>query len=227
MSKRKPSGQLPLHLPLEAASAREDLLVSDANAAAVHFLDSWPEWPAPIVILAGPTGAGKTHLAQIWAARSQANILPSLGSDDELPQQTYGNYVVEDIVQGNFSETRLFHIINMVKAGKGNLLLTSRRWPGDWGIVLPDLQSRMKLAHVVELNEPDDELLRGVLFKLFADRQMMVEMSVIEYCATRMERSLAFAQKLVEAIDQASLAEKRAITIPLASLALQTLGMQE
>jgi len=227
MSKRTPSGQLPLHLPLEAASAREDLLVSSANTDAVAFLDSWPQWPAPIVILAGPTGAGKSHLAQIWASQAQAHILPSLGADDELPQQNYGNFVVEDIVQGNFSETRLFHIINMVKAGKGNLLLTSRRWPGDWGIALPDLQSRMKLAHLIELHEPDDELLRGVLFKLFSDRQMAVEMPVIEYCATRMERSLAFAQKLVETIDQASLAEKRAITIPLASLALQSLGMQE
>ena len=135
--------------------------------------------------------------------------------------------MVEDIAQGGFSETWLFHLINAIHMNKGNLLLTSRRWPGDWGISLPDLQSRMKLAHLLELNEPDDVLLTGVLSKLFSDRQLHVKTSVVEYLVHRMERSLASAQTLVAEIDGLSLSEKRGVSKHLASAALKNMGLAE
>ncbi|MEE9313800.1 MAG: DnaA/Hda family protein [Rhizobiaceae bacterium] len=224
MSTKRKSEQLPLHLPLEVASAREDLIVTTANQQAVTFLDNWPEPElSPIAILAGPVGAGKTHLAHIWAARMEAKFLPlSTASDLAVPQG--GSYVVEDLVQGAFSETWLFHLINTVRSNNSALLLTSRRWPGDWGIALPDLQSRIKLAHLMELNEPDDALLAGVLMKLFSDRQLHVEAPVIDYLVQRMERSLASAQNLVFEIDGLSLAEKRGVTKQLAGDALRNLG---
>ncbi len=224
MVKRKNSGQLPLLLPLEAAQARDDLVVSDANRQAVKFVDAWPDWPTPIVLLAGPVGAGKTHLANIWAARSDAQFISGRddGEEQQLPQGK--NFVVEDIVQGAFSETRLFHLINAVRAVSGTLLLTSRRWPAAWGVALPDLQSRLKLIHIVELNEPDDALLWGIMGKLFSDRQMNVELTVLDYLCTRMERSLAYGQALVAEIDRQSLAQKRPVTIPLAAEAMQALA---
>ncbi len=231
MSTRKQEMQLPLHLPLEVASAREDLVVTDANREAVTYLDNWPLMnegsdTISIAILAGPVGAGKSHLANIWAARVGAEFLsPSTTADQQVPSE--GSYVVEDIAQGAFSETWLFHLINAIRASNGSLLLTSRRWPGNWGITLPDLQSRMKLAHLMELNEPDDGLLAGVMTKLFSDRQLHVEANVVEYLVVRMERSLASAQKLVAEIDNLSLAEKRGVSKPLAATALRNLGWQE
>lgn len=217
--------QLSLQLPLQAAQAREDLVVSDVNRHAVEFMDAWPDWPGAIAILAGPVGAGKTHLAQIWASRANAHFL-DLSLDPEPTEVLPGaNFVVEDIVQGAFNESWLFHLFNAVRASKGHLLLTSRRWPGEWGVALPDLQSRVKSAHMMELQEPDDALLRGVLSKLFADRQLLVEPSVIDYLVLRMERSLASAQALVERLDQLSLSEKRAITRPLAADVLSNLGL--
>ena len=216
--------QLSLHLPLQAASERDDLIVTPANEQAVAFLDSWPAWPGTVAILAGPVGAGKSHLAYIWAARAQARFLtPVFEGPQDIPEG--GHCVVEDIRQGGFSETWLFHLINAVKASKCNLLLTSRRWPGDWGIALPDLNSRMKLAHLMELNEPDDAMLEGVLLKLFSDRQLIVEPSVVDYLVIRMERSLASAQLLVAEVDRLSLAEKRGVTKPLVSQALRNLGL--
>ncbi|MFD0915652.1 hypothetical protein ACFQ14_04470 [Pseudahrensia aquimaris] len=224
MASRTRPEQLPLHLPLQAAQAREDLIVGPSNTHAVEFLDSWPQWPTRIAILAGPTGSGKSHLAQIWASRSEARFLdPSLDSPDD---PSIGSVVVEDIAQGNFAESWLFHLINTLRANGGDLLLTSRRWPSDWGIVLPDLQSRMKTAHLMEISEPDDMLLAGVLTKLFADRQVEVDPSVIEYLVTRMERSLASAQEMVERLDVLSLAEKRAVTRPLVAEALRQMGLQ-
>ena len=215
---RVTTGQLPLRLPLEAATARDDLVVSLANASAVEFLDAWPRWPVMTAVVAGPTGAGKSHLAQIWAARADARFLTP-GVDD-LPSGP-GAWVVEDLARGAFSEQWLFHLLNAVRAHEGHLLLTSRRWPGDWGIALPDLASRMRLAHVVELHEPDDTLLHGVLVKLFSDRQLAVAPNVIDYLAMRMERSLASAQRIVEAVDGLSLSEQKPATRAIAARALE------
>jgi len=235
MKKGKKAVQLPLQLPLEVTSAREDLVVTSANREAVNYLDNWPRsTPDPgsrsgsssIAILAGPVGAGKTHLANIWAARVGAKFLtPSTENGQEIPET--GSFVVEDIAQGGFSETWLFHLINATLVSKGNLLLTSRCWPGDWGIALPDLQSRMKLAHLLELFEPDDILLTGVLTKLFSDRQLQIQPDVVEYLVRRMERSLSSAQILVSEIDQLSLSEKRGVSKHLAGAALKNLGLVE
>lgn len=220
------NGQLPLNLPSTAGLGQEDLVVSAVNHGAVSFIESWPNWPGPIAILAGPVGVGKSHLAAVWAHKAEATFLPP---PDDLSISVEGGafFVVEDIQVGNFDDTALFHLINSVRAQNGNLLLTSRTWPGNWGIELPDLQSRMKLAHLIELSEPDDQLLRGVMMKLFADRQIEVGAPVVDYLVLRMERSLACAQDLVDVLDNLAMAQKRAITKPLAADALRQMGLQE
>lgn len=214
-------GQIPLNLLPQSGAAREDLVVSPVNAMAVEFLDSWPTWPTPLVILAGPVGAGKSHLAKIWADRSGASYLEP-NPDEPLPDLGDGKYfVVDGLDRGNIGENWLFHVINSVRAQQGGVILTSRLWPGEWGISLPDLTSRLKTAHLVELNEPDDALLHGVLIKLFSDRQLQVESQVIDYLVTRMERSLASAQDVVKRLDALSLATKRSVTRSLAARALE------
>ena len=151
------SVQIPLDLSVGSAGGAVDVIVTYANRDAVSFIRSWPDWPGSIAILAGPVGGGKTHLASIWAQQSNARILKSLRDPDTLPDAGV-NVVLEDVEVGNFDQTALFHLINLVRANNASLLLTSRFWPGSWGIDLPDLQSRMKLAHLIELAEPDDEL---------------------------------------------------------------------
>jgi chromosomal replication initiation ATPase DnaA len=178
------SVQLPLNLPLKATLGLEDLVVSRSNQDAIGFIESWPDWPGQIAVLAGPVGAGKSHLAAIWAQLSDAAyMLPK--KDMPMPSAESENGIVEDIEAGSFDQTALFHLINRAQAHGGHLLLTSRVWPGNWGLDLPDLQSRMKLAHLIELGEPDDDLLRGVLTKLFSDRQIEVEPAVVDFLVCR------------------------------------------
>ncbi|MEL6966556.1 MAG: hypothetical protein AAGM04_04160 [Pseudomonadota bacterium] len=216
--------QLSLHLPLAVGSARDDLVVTPANARAVSFFDDWPNWPTQLAILAGPVGAGKTHLATIWAESAGAEFRAPETTSDEPPDVS-GNIVVEGLQQGAFSEVWLFHLINAARATGHTMLLTSRRWPADWGVALPDLRSRLRAAHLVELNEPDDDLLRGVLVKLFADRQVLVQPAVVDYLVVRMERSLACAQALVARLDGLALSQRRAVTRTLAAQALKEMGL--
>jgi chromosomal replication initiation ATPase DnaA len=217
--------QLPLDLSHQVGRSRDDLVVSAANADAAALIDRWPDWPSPVVVLAGPPGAGKTHLAEIWRAQAGADSVPAgrLGAD-AVAAASLRPVLVEDADAGRLDENGLFHLINAVRAAGTGLLLTARRFPAAWGVRLPDLASRLKAAATVEIHEPDDLLLAGVITKLFADRQVEVEPHVVQFLVRRIERSLATAIRVVDRLDRAALEQKSRIT---RTLAAQTLSAHD
>lgn len=202
--------------------SQDDLVVGETNRAAAELMSNWPDWPSPVVVLAGPTGAGKTHLASIWRVQAgAASFDPARIGDPELPES--GAALVEDADATDPDENGLFHLINAVLAARGTLLLTSRSFPGAWQLQLADLVSRLKAATTVEIAEPDDALLSAVITKLFADRQLTVEPHVVSFLVHRMDRSLATAMKLVGEIDKLSLEKKARISRALAADALASI----
>ena len=220
------SAQLPLALSHPPEYGRESFLAGPSNAAALALIERWPDWASPIAVLTGPPGSGKTHLAHIWAERAGARLVPAdaIGPDEAPPLPPGGAFVVEDIAMDAVPERALFHFINSSKEHGASLLITSRSPVADWRIGLPDLASRLRMAVPLTLAEPDDELLRKVLVKLFADRQLIVDKPVIDYLLLRMERSLGTARALVEALDREALAAARRITRPMAARVLATTG---
>lgn len=218
----EPPRQLPLDLPHEAALSRDDYLVGGSNRAAFELLERWPDWPSPVVVLAGPVGAGKTHLVNAFRDETGAAVVQAsdLKEDDVELLASAPAAVVEDAHLG-VDNTALFHLLNSARQARNSVLITSRTWPASWKIVLPDLLSRLRAATPVEIQEPDDDLLRRVLVKLFADRQIAVEIGVIDYLVVRMERSLEVALRAVEAIDREALAGRVKITKPLAGRVLE------
>jgi chromosomal replication initiation ATPase DnaA len=206
--------QLLFDLGLSGSMARDDLIVTRANRAAVLLVEGWPNWPGPFVVVAGPPGSGKTHLATIWREMAGAHEAdPACLTSADLDAAQDGLPVLLDGIEPEtFDEDALFHLMNAVRANGGSLLMTSAHWPGAWRIRTPDLRSRIQAATTVEIAEPDDELLTGVMTKLFADRQIAVDPSVIRFLASRIERSLASARRIVDRLDKASLARKARIT---------------
>lgn len=211
---RSPERQLVLNLPHRPAFGREDFLVTAANAGAVALIDRWPEWLNPVLLLVGPAGSGKTHLTEVWRMRSGARRCgPGELSLDTMPTfLETGAIVAEDIDAGPRDERLLFHLINMVREARGFAILTSRTNPLTWETALKDLASRLQAMPMAVLHEPDDDLLRGLLVKLFADRQIAVDEAVISFMVARMERSAAAAGGLVAAIDRRALEEKAEVT---------------
>lgn len=212
--------QLTLELPVRTAQGREDFFVSPANAVALAQLDDWQNWPQGKLILVGPEGAGKTHLAHVWAGITGARIvtaadLPTL----DIPDIGHP-VVVEDadqIAGDTEAEKALFHLHNLVLADGGQLLLTARRAPRLWPLALPDLRSRLEATASATLNPPDDALLMAVLAKLFSDRQLPVSARLVTYLLPRIDRSFAAAADIVARLDQAALASGRKISEKLAS----------
>lgn len=217
--------QLNFDLPVRAALGRDDFFVSPANAMALGLVDLWPNWAGGKLVLAGPAGAGKTHLTHVWAAMAGARIITakSLVKED-VPALAKTPVAVEDvhlIADDPDAQTALFHLHNLTLAEGNTLLLTGIGAPLQWGLTLPDLLSRMQGTTVATLDQPDDMLLMAVMAKQFGDRQLMPNADVLAYIAKHMDRSFAGAAQVVEALDQLSLSEKRPITKALAKRVLE------
>ena len=218
--------QLPLALVHPPQYGRESFLRAACNAAAWSLIERWPDWTAPVAVLSGPAGSGKTHLAHIWSERAGATMIAAaeLVRGGAEPVPTGSATVVEDVDPENVPESALFHLINRAKEHRASLVATSRKPASEWRVGLADLRSRLRLAHPAALEAPDDDLLRKVLVKLFADRQIVVERTVLDYLLVRMERSLAAAASLVDALDREALARGARITRPMAAGILSALG---
>ncbi len=202
---------------LRASLGGEDYLVGPSNQDAVTWLDKWPDWPGPALIIYGPDGCGKSHIANVQLARCDGVLItPALIKETELPYiLEHASHCVVDDADAGFEEEDLLHLHNGLAAAGGTLLLTSRVSPARWNIELKDLESRLKAAASVEIRQPDDDLLKVVLAKQFSDRQLLVDQDVIAYAAKRMERSLAEVRAVVHLADELSLVEGRKVTMPL------------
>jgi chromosomal replication initiation ATPase DnaA len=217
--------QLNFDLPVRAALGRDDFFVSPANAMALGLVDLWPNWAGGKLVVAGPAGAGKTHLTHVWASLSGAQIVTASGlTNHAVPALAKSPVAVEDvhlIADHPDAQTALFHLHNLTLAEGNTLLLTGNGTPLQWGLTLPDLLSRMQGTTVATLDQPDDMLLMAVMAKQFGDRQLMPTPDVLSYIAKHMDRSFANVGHVVEALDQLSLSEKRPITKALAKRVLE------
>ena len=223
--------QLTFDLPAAPALGRSDFFVSPSNAVAVDTIQTSHDWPQGKLVLIGPTGAGKTHLAHVWAALTGARIVAAVDlADQKIGGLADGPVTVEDVdgIAGNrAAEEALFHLHNLVLANGAGLLITASQPPMRWGLGLPDLASRMQGSAIVTLDAPDDALLSAVLVKLFADRQVAIEPSLVSYLVSRMDRSFSGAAVVVDALDKAALSRKRPLSRVLAGEVLDKMASDE
>ena len=207
--------QLVLELPHRQALGRDDFLVTGSNSAAVALIDHWPDWPAHAAIIVGPPGSGKSHLVEVWRQSSKATRVQASDVRVETAPELLksGAAAIEDSAPP-LNERGLFHLLNLAKQQDSSVLLTAGTRPEHWKIALPDLLSRLKAIPVLEILPPDDALLRGVLVKLFFDRQIAAAESTISFMLARMPRSLGAARLLVAEIDRRALEERAEVTRP-------------
>jgi DnaA regulatory inactivator Hda len=214
--------QIPLEFGHRSAMGAADFAVGPGNADAVAWLDAWPQWPAPALVLYGPPGCGKSHLATLWQARSRAGLITPDELDPAAVPRLLGPHraaVVDhaDRIAGHAGEERaLLHLYNLAGEQGGFLLLLAEHAPIHWVLRLADLRSRLVAAPAVPMAAPDDALLMAVLVKLFADRQVRVGEDVVSWLLTHTERSFDAARRAVAELDRAALAAKRPITVPFA-----------
>jgi chromosomal replication initiation ATPase DnaA len=216
--------QLALDLVPEPCFDREDFLVSGSNERAFAMVELWPNWPEPILLIIGPAGAGKSHLGAIWAARAGARVVPSSDLAEAEPGDlATGPLLVENLENAALLQTRLFHLLNVMRERGFALVLTARRPPEAWGLSLADLLSRLRLAPRVEIGAPDEALLRAVLVKLLIERQLVVDKGLVDYAVLRLDRSLDAARTFVDLLDRQALSRQSRVTRALAAEVLRSI----
>jgi chromosomal replication initiation ATPase DnaA len=209
--------QLLLALDHAESYAREDFLPGPGNEAALKLIESWPDWPANAVALIGPEGSGKSHLASIWAVVAGARAISGRAlAQSGLPAAlATGALVIEEAAVAD--ERALFHLINLAREEAAFLLFTARAAPATWPVTIPDLGSRLRALPVVTLQSPDDAMLRGLIVKLAADRQLSLDENVVSYLSSHIERSFAAARAAVITLDNEALRQGRRPTRLLAA----------
>jgi chromosomal replication initiation ATPase DnaA len=198
--------QIALPLDWPADEDQSDFLVTAANEHAVRHLDSWARWPVQATLLVGPRKSGKSLLGRIFAARSGGELI------DDAPLHR---------------EEEVFHAWNRAQAGGGPILLVAHAAPPEWGIILPDLRSRITATPVIQLGPPDDELSTALLTKQLGRRGLSIAPDAASYVISRIARSHLAILQIVDLLDTAALSRQRAITIPFARDVLIEKGVIE
>lgn len=218
--------QLAFVLPHEESRSRDNFLEGPANTAALALIGAWPEWPNRAMMLVGPEGSGKSHLAAIWAesAGARSTTAHALSSVSVPAALATGAVVVEDLRAGDFDERALFHLLNLAREDAAFVLITARLPASALQVELRDLGSRLRALPAVSLLPPDDQLFRALIVKFSADRQLSVDEAVVGYIASRIERSYAAARQAIDLLDREALRLGRPITRALAAELLRDDG---
>lgn len=211
--------QLVLALDHAVSFARDDFLCGPSNTAALTLIERWPDWPNRVMALIGPEGAGKSHLAAIWAEAAGARVLSGklLGETDLPAAFATGALVLEDLEPAGLDERALFHLLNLAREESAYVLITARTAPTTFPVVIRDLASRLRSIPAVTLTAPDDALLRSLIVKLAADRQLSVDEPLVTYVANRIERSFVAARAAVARLDEEAMRQHRPVTRALAA----------
>lgn len=211
--------QLVFDWPRDTALRPEDFFVSDANRVAAGMIETPEAWPDGKLVLTGPAGCGKSHLARVFQVNNAAMIVSAADLPDGL--RPNGPLAIEDMsALPPEREEAMFHLHNHMATAGLPLLMTDRLVPVRWNIALPDLASRMQATTPVTIEDPDDMLLQVLIMKLFADRQVIPPPSVVQFLSTRIERSYVAAQDIVDRLDHASMVDKKPASVRLASALL-------
>lgn len=208
------SEQLVLDLPHRPAMGADDFLVSECNEAAIAIIDAWPDWDHHIQLIEGPSGSGKSHLANVWRLKTGAQTLDpeTLAAESVTGMPLKSGIVLENLDCCSFDDQALFHLFNLSREHGFDILMTARSAPARWQVELPDLISRLRAVPVARIGMPDDALLGAVLFKHFSDRQLNVEPQVLKFLAHRTTRSMSAVRELAAAIDHAALVTGKKVT---------------
>jgi len=219
--------QLPLNVRLKDSESF-DTYFPARNGAVIHALKqvSAGQGDSQLFIWGGRQ-SGKTHLLHAAcneAAKAGRSAL--LLKPEDL--QSYGPEVFEGLEQINLVciddlqklitsdtwEKALFNFINALRQHEGALLLAADANPGELSVQLPDLKSRLEWGAVFQLQPLQDGEKIQALQVRAAYRGFDLPDEVGSYLFRRYPRDLEYLMHMLEALDVASLAAQRRLTVP-------------
>ena len=206
--------QIPLGLPLRPPQFdRASFIDSDSNRTALQTVDSWRETNEPALVICGPASAGKTHLAHIVAEGMDADFI---SAGDVRRSAPNASLTVIDDLPGALAPLDLLKAVADAGDAGRRIVLVGVGDPAAWARDLKDLRTRLEAMPRAILAEPDEELLQALLGKLFRDRQVDVNPSVIKYAAPRLQRTFEAVGAFVALADEMAMETNGRISLAIA-----------
>lgn len=188
----------------------------------------------PIIYLCGTRGQGLSHLLQ--AACHEASqcqrisvYLPlseliQLSPDMLLGLENLSLICIDDmhvLAENPVFEEAVFHLFNRVRDAGGHLIMAGNALPNDLPLRLPDLKSRLSWGVVYTLHPlSDDEKLAALMMRAH-ERGITLSEEVGKYLLSHCPRHMRTLLAALDALDKASLAAQRRLTIPFVKEVLQ------
>ena len=216
----KNSKQLYFDMPKKTALVIEDYIITESNNFAFDLISRMIRGEINQGTISGPSFSGKTHLSKIliknignneslYIDRDFRDIVEKVGSSNLIVIEN-----IDNVIEARLEED-LFHIINFTKENDKKLLMTSCKSISNIEFKLEDLKSRLNAILEAKIMQPDDELMKLVLIKIFNDKQLLINPNVINFLKSRLERSYKSINDFIEKIDKFSLEKGKKITIAL------------
>ena len=189
-----------------------DFVLSKSNKHIYNFLDRWPKWERNFINIIGQKFSGKTHLINIFIKKNNGIRIngQSLNEEDLKKIEIHKNIIIEDLTS-NINENLFYSLMNLVEQDNKYVIITSLNPIVDIDFNLTDIKSRAKSFLLLNIEQPDDELIFGIILKNFSDRQILLDKKLIDYIVKRIERSYSKIHNFIYKIDQLSLKKKKSI----------------
>jgi len=208
--------QLIFKFPFKTTYCENDFYVSSNNFEAYKLIESWPNWPGRNVNIFGPKGCGKTHLANILKQRINSLFIDASDfNNNSLKNLESKECLIIDNYNNNIEEKLLYSALNQSNQSNQYVVINSLFSIKTSKINLNDLSSRFESFIDLGIKLPTDDLLRVILTKSFSDKQIKVNVKILEYILKNVDRSYEKIFEFIKDIDAESLSTGKAININL------------
>ena len=208
--------QLTFKFPFKTTYYKNDFYVSSNNFEVYKLLESWPNWPSKNINIFGPKGSGKTHLANILKKQINSSIFEACNLTNESLQKIKSKKcLIIDNYNNNIDEKLLYSTLNQANQENQYVVINSQSSIKNTDVNLADLKSRFDSFINLGIKLPTDELLRVILTKSFSDKQIKVNIKLLEYILKNIDRSYEKVFEFIKKIDSESLSTGKSININL------------
>ena len=208
--------QLTFKFPFKTSYYKNDFYVSSNNFEVYKLLESWPNWSSKNVNIFGPKGSGKTHLANILKKKINSFIIEASDLKNETLQKIKSRecLIIENY-NNNINENLLYSALNQANQENQYVVINSQYSIKNCDVTLKDLKSRFESFVDLGIKLPTDDLLRVILTKSFSDKQIKVNVKLLEYILKNIDRSYEKVFEFIKEVDLESLSAGKSININL------------
>jgi len=208
--------QLTFKFPFKTNYFEEDFYVSINNFEAYKLIESWPKWSSKFINIFGPSGCGKTHLANIFNKKINSLFIKASNLNDEsLLAIKAKECLIIDEYQNNIEEKLFYSVLNQSHLSNQSIIINSLKPIQSFDIKLNDLKSRFSSFVNIGIDLPTDELIKVMITKNFSDKQVKIDIKLLEYILKNIDRSYKSIFDLIDKLDNFSLSTGKSININL------------